>query len=221
MAAHHNPARARASPHRTPPGTVRAGWSGIDRFKKRNAQNVLRLLAHATMRRGRFASAARPREALARNLQITSHIRWFVSGSRTMDQLGMGIRNLLVGVAVVLAVSACAGNDRRADAGSPEQQAIRRAEASINEAQSAGAFEQAGADLNRAREKLAKAQEAVKDGDEEIAQRLAVEAELDAEVAAATANNQEAQAALSELQETIRTLQDELRRNEQREPGRL
>jgi chromosome segregation ATPase len=131
------------------------------------------------------------------------------------------MRSLLVGAAIALAVSACAGNDRRVDEGSPEQQAIKRAETSINEAQSAGAFEQAGADLNRAREKLAKAQEAVKDGDEEIAQRLAVEAELDAEVATATANSHEAQAALSELEATIRTLQDEIRRNEQREPGRL
>jgi predicted RNase H-like nuclease (RuvC/YqgF family) len=131
------------------------------------------------------------------------------------------MRNVLAGALAAMAVSACAGNDRRADAGAPEQQAIRRAEASINEAQNAGAFEQAGADLNRAREKLAKAREAVEDGDEELAERLAIEAQLDAEVASATAGNQEMQAALSELQNGIRTLQEEIRRNEQRDPGRL
>jgi hypothetical protein len=136
-----------------------------------------------------------------------------------MDQFD--IRNVLVGMVAAISVSACAGNDRRADAGAPEQQAIRRAEASINEAQNAGAFEQAGADLNRAREKLAKAREAMEEGDEEIAERLAIEAELDAEVATATADNQEMQAALSELEAGIRTLQEEIRRNEQREQSRL
>ena len=135
-----------------------------------------------------------------------------------MDQLG--IRNVLVGLSAAIAVSACAGNDRRVDESATEQQAIKRAEATIKEAESGGAFEQGGADLNRAREKLAKAQEAAEDGDEEIAERLAIEAELDAEVAVATAGNQEMQAALSELQESIRTLQDELRRNEQRDLGR-
>lgn len=135
-----------------------------------------------------------------------------------MNQLG--IRNVLVGLSAAIAVSACAGNGRRVDESATEQQAIKRAEATIKEAESGGAFEQGGADLNRAREKLAKAQEAAKDGDEEIAERLAIEAELDAEVAAATAGNQEMQAALSELQESIRTLQDELRRSEQRNLGR-
>jgi hypothetical protein len=48
-----------------------------------------------------------------------------------------------------------------------------------------------------------------------------IEANLDAEVAAATARNQEMQAAVNELQESIRTLEDELRRNEQRSLGRL
>jgi hypothetical protein len=130
------------------------------------------------------------------------------------------MRNVLIGVLAAIAVAACAGSDRRVDEGSPEQQAIRRAEASINEAQNAGAFEQAGADLNRAREKLGKAREAAADGDEELAERLAIEAQLDAEVASSTASNQEMQAALSELQNGIRTLQEEIRRNEQRDPGR-
>jgi chromosome segregation ATPase len=133
------------------------------------------------------------------------------------------IRNVLVGIFAAIAMSACAGNGRRADASSPEQQAIAHAADAIKEAESGGAYEQGGADLNRAREKLAKAQDAAEDGDEEIAERLAVEAALDAEVAAATARNQEMQAALSELQESIRTLQDEIRRNEQRnqDQGRL
>src|SRR5262245_53992737 len=131
------------------------------------------------------------------------------------------IRNVLVAFGAAIAVAACAGNDRRADASAPEQQAIKRAADSISEAESGGAYEQAGTDLNRAREKLAKAQEAAKDGDEEVAERLAVEAGLDAQVASATASNQEMQAALSELEESIRTLQDELRRNEQRDQGRL
>lgn len=134
-----------------------------------------------------------------------------------MDYLG--IRNVLVAVAATVAVSACAGGgDKRSDA---EQQAIARANDSIKEAESAGAYEQASADLNRAREKVKAAEEAARKGDDQIAERLAVEASLDAQVASATASNQEMQSALTKLQDSIKALQDEIRRNEQRDQGRL
>jgi hypothetical protein len=129
-------------------------------------------------------------------------------------------RNLLAALAVAVVAWGCAGNSRREDSNAYRED-FARAEASINEAQSAGAFEHGGADLNRAREKLNAARKASEDGDDDVAQRLAIEADLDADVAAATARNQEMQAAVTELQDSIQTLQDELRRNEQRNPGRL
>jgi hypothetical protein len=128
-------------------------------------------------------------------------------------------RNVLVGVAVMVLASGCAGNSQRADA-ETYQQDVARAAASIDEAEKAGAYEHGGADLNRAREKLTAARKASDSGDEDVAQRLAIEADLDADVASATASNQKMQGAVTELQASIRTLQDELRRNEQRNLAR-
>jgi predicted metal-dependent hydrolase len=128
--------------------------------------------------------------------------------------------NVLVGFAAMVIASGCAGNSQRADAGAYRED-LARAEASIAEAEKVGAYEHGSADLNRAREKLNAARKASEDGDEDVAQRLAIEADLDADVAAATARNQQMQVAVTELEESIRTLQDELRRNEQRSLGRL
>jgi hypothetical protein len=129
-------------------------------------------------------------------------------------------RNVLVGFAAMVVASGCAGNSQRADAGAYQEE-FARAEASIDEAEKVGAYEHGSADLNRAREKLNAARKASEQGDEDVAQRLAIEADLDADVAAATARNQEMQGAVTELQQSIRTLQDELRRNEQRSLSRL
>lgn len=133
-------------------------------------------------------------------------------------------RNVLVGCAVAIVAWGCAGNSQRSERRAGEtvyRDDFVRAEASIAEAQRSGSFESAGAELNRAREKLNAARKASEDGEDVVAQRLAVEANLDADLAVATARNRDAQSAVSELQESIKTLQDELRRNEQRNLGRL
>jgi hypothetical protein len=129
------------------------------------------------------------------------------------------MRNVLVGFAATVAASGCAGNSHRGDQAYQEE--VARAEASIDEAQKLGAVERASTDLNRARAKLNAARKASEEGDKDVARRLAVEADLDADLAAATARNQEMRVAVTEVQESIRTLQDELRRNEQRSLGRL
>ena len=129
-------------------------------------------------------------------------------------------RNVIVGFAAMFVAAGCAGSQKRADA-TAQKEVIERAATSIDEAEKAGAYEHGSADLNRAREKLNAARKASEDGDDDVAERLAVEADLDADVAAATARNQEMQAAVTELQQSIQTLQDELRRNEQRGVGRL
>jgi hypothetical protein len=169
----------------------------------------------------RIAMGALPQRAVvARNLQLLPMPTTTTKGKRTMDM--NPVRNVLVGVAALIIVSGCAGDSasRRADERGYEND-IDRAAASIDEAEKAGAFEQAGADLSRARAKLDAARKASQDGDEDVAQRLAVEADLDAQLASATARNQEMQAAVTEVQESIRALQDELHRNEQRSLGRL
>jgi hypothetical protein len=121
---------------------------------------------------------------------------------------------------IVIGAAGCAADSRRAS-GDPSQETLVRAEASIEAAEKSGGYERGGADLNLAKQKLTAARKASAEGDEDVAQRLAVEAQLDAEVAGATARNQEAQKAVGEVRESVRTLQDELRRNELRDLNRL
>jgi uncharacterized protein DUF4398 len=133
-------------------------------------------------------------------------------------------RNVMLGLAAAVTLTAgCAGGSasRRADTATAYRGDLDRAAASIAEAEREGANEHGSADLNRAREKLNAARRAADEGDGALAQRLSVEAELDAEVALATERNATAQAAVDELNESIRTLEEELRRNEERSSERL
>lgn len=112
--------------------------------------------------------------------------------------------------------SATARGDARNEPATALQADLERAATSIAEAEREGATEHGGADLTRARDKLNEARRFAEAGNEVAAQRLAVEASLDADVALATERNATAQAAVNELNESIRTLQDELQRNDAR-----
>ena len=132
-------------------------------------------------------------------------------------------RNVMLGLAAVALMAGCANESasrRDGRTASSYQADLDRAAASIAEAEREGATQHGGADLNRAREKLNSARRLAEDGNEIAAQRLAVEAQLDADVALATERNATAQAAVTELNESIRTLQDELQRNEVRSSER-
>jgi hypothetical protein len=76
----------------------------------------------------------------------------------------------------------------------------------------ASAARYGSAELTLARDKLRAAEDAADDGDREIAERLAVEADLDADLAAATARNQQTRALADEVRSGLQTLDDELRR---------
>jgi hypothetical protein len=140
-------------------------------------------------------------------------------------------RIVMLGLAALTMTAGCAGESasRRGDADSGRQaraeaayqEELERAEVSIAEAERGGAYQHGAADLNRAREKVNAARRAAADGDWIRAERMVVEAELDADLALATARNEETQAAANELQESIRTLDDELRRNDGRSPDRF
>ncbi|HEY8518618.1 MAG TPA: DUF4398 domain-containing protein [Gammaproteobacteria bacterium] len=103
-------------------------------------------------------------------------------------------------------VTGCAGNRELPSPG------FTQAQASIDQAEQANAQRYASQELNMAREKLDQAREAQEDGDEELAARLAMRAQLDAELAAATASNEEMQMAAAELRQTIETLRGEISR---------
>jgi hypothetical protein len=110
-----------------------------------------------------------------------------------------------------LGASGCASNDVVEQAALND---ITRAEASLERAQQAGAQRYSSREVNLARDKLEQARDAQQQGDRERAERLAAEAELDAELAAATAGNEEMQAALRELRDSLQTLREETQRAE-------
>ena len=124
-------------------------------------------------------------------------------------------------IPVVMAGLMAAGcaSDRQRTAQRPEE--LTRGTASVEAAEKAGAYEHGNVELNSARRKLADAETALKDGDRQVAAWLGEEADLDAQLAIAKSRNAEMQSAVGEIQESIRTLQEEARRGEAETLGRL
>jgi hypothetical protein len=105
--------------------------------------------------------------------------------------------------------------ERDRDGAPTYSQALARARASLADAEQAGAAEFGNAELARARDKLRDAERAAEDDDDlERAAQLAVEADLDADLAIAKTRNGQTQALVTEVRSGLRTLEDELRRNE-------
>jgi chromosome segregation ATPase len=111
-------------------------------------------------------------------------------------------------IAALSLLAACAGQTEQS------MEAIARADASIEQAEQSGARELASANLDAAKDKYSKAEVAVEKGDTVLAQRLAEEAELDAELAAATARTDKAEKAVEELHRSIETLRQEIARQQ-------
>lgn len=100
-------------------------------------------------------------------------------------------------------------------AGTPEapHQALARAEAGIESAEQSGARQYGTEELDAAREHLRQARTAVDREEMIAAERHAEKAAVDAELAAAMARNQKAQASVRELNESIEILREEIARN--------
>lgn len=112
------------------------------------------------------------------------------------------------GLLIVLTMAACAGGPERPDA------AFAAAETTIERAEQSGARRYSAVDLDKARDKLAQARAASDRGEHAVALRLAEQAEVDAEYAAAAAETERSREAAQALRDTIRTLQDELARQQ-------
>lgn len=111
----------------------------------------------------------------------------------------------------LLSLGACAASGTRPDV------ELARAQTSIDLAEESGAREFGLTALEHARNHLAEAQRAADDREYETALRLAHEAELDAELAAAQTDHQKSELALAEIKESIATLRREIARNERNE----
>ena len=110
----------------------------------------------------------------------------------------------LVGCAV-LTLAACATVP-------PPKEQLAVAEAAVEEARRAGGTEAAPVEMSQAQEKLTAARAAVRSEDNARARRLAEQAEVDAQRAAAKARAARADRALTELRESNRVLSEELNR---------
>jgi len=121
-------------------------------------------------------------------------------------------------VIAALTVAGCASDRQRTASQRPEE--ITRASATVDAAQKAGAYEHGNVELTSAQHKLADAEKALKDGDRETAAWLGEEADLDAQLAMAKARNADMQSAVTQLNDSIRALQEEARRGETQTVGR-
>ncbi len=108
----------------------------------------------------------------------------------------------------LLLLTACASSAPR-----PDSQ-LASAKTGIELAEESGAREYGPTALERARTKLAQARAAADRDENETALRLATEAELDAELAASQAGRYKAEEALAEINDSIRTLRQEIARNQ-------
>ena len=114
---------------------------------------------------------------------------------------------LFCGAAALLTLAACASDKTPATA----DVAVSRA--AVANATSAGAADLAPAEMQSAREKLMRANQALAAKDYKTAQDLATQASADAQLAQSKANSTKATAAADELQQSIRTLREELNRS--------
>lgn len=90
------------------------------------------------------------------------------------------------------------------------QDTVARADTKFQQAQQAFGNSEAGAiELQRASTHLQQAKDAIKEGDDEPAQRHAQQAELDVDLAVAKAQNGAARKAAAELQASIEQLRQE------------
>jgi hypothetical protein len=117
------------------------------------------------------------------------------------------LRNIGIIAVSALFISGCAGNPPT------EQMAVSKV--AITNANSAGSNEFAPLPLRSAMEKMDAAERAMTAEDYVLARQLAEQAQVDAQLAAATARSVKAQKAASALQEDNRVLRQEIDRKAQ------
>jgi hypothetical protein len=123
-----------------------------------------------------------------------------------------GISNITRGAGVCAALALCGV----AFASSPiPNEKIAVAKSSVQRAEQSGAPELAPVEMTAARDKLARAEKALADHDQQIATQLAEQADVDAQLAEATAQQQRAHKAAMEFDASMQALRQEALRNTQ------
>jgi len=117
-------------------------------------------------------------------------------------------KSLMIAATLLVALGGCGGVSEMT------RQQVARSETAVKQAQAAIGNSEAGAlELQQARDLFSQAQQAVGKKDDQRAQRLAVMAELDAQLAVAKSQSASARKAADELLASIRTLREEAERN--------
>lgn len=120
----------------------------------------------------------------------------------------MGKSLVMTGATLLVALAGCGGVSEMT------RQQVARSETAVQQAQAAIGNSEAGAlELQQARDEFSQARQAVEKKDDQRAQRLAVMAELDAQLAVAKAQSAGARKAADELLASIRALREEAERN--------
>lgn len=109
----------------------------------------------------------------------------------------------LLAAAGLVALGGCAGT-------APPTKQMTRSQAAVSQAEGAKAYEFAPVEFQAAREKLQQARNAMNDEDYKEAERLAEQAEVDANLAYTKARSAQSMRAVEQLQKDIEVLQREL-----------
>lgn len=115
--------------------------------------------------------------------------------------------NKAVCVAVVLTLAACTSAQK-----APATADVAVSKNAVENAVSAGAADLAPQEINAAREKMMRANQALAAKDYTLARDLATQAQADAKLAQSKANSAKATAAANALQDDLRVLRDEVER---------
>jgi hypothetical protein len=118
------------------------------------------------------------------------------------------IKYAVLGAAIALSAAGCATTPI------PNEQ-LAVAKSSVQRAEQAGAPELAPVEMAAARDKLARAEKAAADRDAQPATQLAEQANVDAQLAEATAQEQHSRKAAMELDASLQALRQESLRNTQ------
>ena len=133
------------------------------------------------------------------NHATTTHV------ARSATKVPLKVSNAVLIAARMVGLAACSGVPRPT-----EQIAVSRV--AIEQAQSAGAAELAPAEFSSARVKLEQANAALLRDDNLLARRLADEALADAQLAQSRTATARSQRSVTELEESVRVLREELTR---------
>ena len=121
---------------------------------------------------------------------------------------------------LALAPLACAALLTGCASDPPTAPSIAAGATALETARSAGAPEFAAADLDQARGKLERARALAQAGKNREAIRMAEQAEVDAQLARATAGSERSTRALNEVEASLRSLREELNRAATAQPVR-